>query len=324
MGVMIVLDYCLSLHGSSMLQTEYGSYNGDTWEDLCQLIFKFKYAEGNYQEMPASPGDFGIEGFIKHNGVAFQCYCPDENYTISELYEHQRDKITADLKKLQTYESDISKRIGDQKIKEWIFLTPIIKDNKLLKHARKKEVELRALGLNILTPNFSVILRDADFYAKEINQVKANLNTKLTFLEPPPNIIEPAATDRAPYEANILRKNLPRCTTNGVVNNTKYDKLNELTLRKWIDGDDLLRRIDSDAPEIFFNLSRTIFQYENELEELCLTWDATPNELISKIRNDLRDRIKESVPTLGDSEIYSIADNMTSKWIALCPIEIEV
>ena len=70
-----------------MFKTKYGPFNGDSWEDLCQQIFKNKFESEGYQEMKASPGDFGVEGFTKKTGVAFQCYCPDSLYTQDELYK---------------------------------------------------------------------------------------------------------------------------------------------------------------------------------------------------------------------------------------------
>jgi hypothetical protein len=55
-----------------MIQTKYGTFDGNSWEELCQRVFKLKYGDDNYQEMPASPGDYGIEGVILNTGVAFQ------------------------------------------------------------------------------------------------------------------------------------------------------------------------------------------------------------------------------------------------------------
>lgn len=307
-----------------MIQTTYGSFNGDSWEDLCQLVFKEKYGEQNYQEMPASPGDFGIEGFIKNTFVAFQCYCPDNQYTQEELYIKQRDKITKDLGKLRKYEADIRSRIGDSKIKEWVFLTPLITDNKLLKHAQTKELEVKEWGLSIISPKFKVILKDADFYAKEIYTVQNASGNKLFFLSsveisPDENLHSPNI-----YEENISRKNEKRCVFNGEVNNQKHQRLNKITSDKWTDGDSFLRKIEKDASDIYFQISRVIGQYEDEVEELCVTWQGNAEELVSKIKTELQVRIGEAIPSLGEAERYKIADQMTSKWLALCPLDIEI
>ncbi len=306
-----------------MIQTKYGIFDGNTWEELCQLVFKRKYGDDNYQEMPASPGDFGIEGFIKNKGVAFQCYCPDKHYTQKELYDKQRDKITKDLDKLKKYEADIKVRLGDSTIKEWVFLTPQITDNELLKHAQKRQIDLVGLDLSIISPEFKVILKDADFYAKEINEIRLATGNKLMFLTDIEELENAAQDSLSDYEDNISRKNEKRCTFDGELNRNKHAKLNRLTSKKWTDGDLFLRQIEKDASEVYFQIIRVISQYENEVEELCITWQGNAEELVVKIKYELGLRIGEAIPSLGEAERYKIADQVTSKWLALCPLDIE-
>jgi hypothetical protein len=306
-----------------MIQTKYGTFNGDTWEDLCQLVFKLKYGEANYQEMPASPGDFGIEGVIKNTGVAFQCYCPDNHYTQEVLYDKQRDKITEDLGKLKKFKDQIACRLGPTKISEWVFLTPQITDNKLLKHAQKKQDEVREWCLPILASDFKVILKDADFFASEIHTVQSAKGVKLVFLSSLELSEGETLQDSTEYEVNISRKNTSRCTFGGELNLLKHVKLNQVTVKKWIEGDSLLKRIEKDASDIYFQIMRVVNQYEAEVDELSITWQGAAEELVSRVRNELGGRLTEALPSLGEAERYAIADQMTSKWLALCPLEIE-
>ena len=97
-----------------MIKTEYGTFDGDKWESISQICFKQNFREESYQEVKATPGDYGIEGFTR-TGKVFQCYCPDESYSSAELYEKHRDKITTDLKKLKTYENQLKGFLGDIK-----------------------------------------------------------------------------------------------------------------------------------------------------------------------------------------------------------------
>ena len=147
-----------------MYKTKYGLHNGGTWENLCQQVFKYKYGEDGYQEMVSCPGDYGIEGFTKKTGLAFQCYCPEKMYTQNELYDKQRDIITIDLNKLSKYQSVLASRLGPTKISQWIFVTPDIIDNALLAHAEKKTKEFLEKNLYILASNFMVLVKDADFF----------------------------------------------------------------------------------------------------------------------------------------------------------------
>ena len=85
---------------SSIMTFIEGYMNGDAWEELCVSCYRLKYQTQNYTAIPAvHGGDAGIEGFTC-NGIVHQCYCPEREYDDKELYEHQRDKLTADIEKL--------------------------------------------------------------------------------------------------------------------------------------------------------------------------------------------------------------------------------
>ena len=138
-----------------MIQTEIGPMDGNTWDDICQIVYKKKYP--TYQEMVPSPGDWGIEGFMLGSGLAIQCYCPEKEYDTATLHTKLVDKITRDIKKLLTYQNEIQKRIGAEKIRQWIFITPRIAKNDLHAHARSKEIEAISWGLvvvNKIWPQF--------------------------------------------------------------------------------------------------------------------------------------------------------------------------
>lgn len=306
-----------------MIHTKYGTFDGDSWEDLCQLVFKSKYKDNQYQEMVASPGDFGIEGFTKLDGVAFQCYCPDNHYTQKELYEKQRDKVTKDLEKLRTYEKEIARRLGATTLKEWVFVTPQITDNNLLKHAQTKQDEVVGWGLSIIHHDFKVIMQDADFFAKEINEIQTTKGNKITLFSALDLANSTEDQNVTIYEENISRKNKIRCTFNGALNEEKHLKLNLLTSRKWLESDPFLKDIEKKASDIYFHVMRVVSQYESEVEELCITWQGEAEDLISKVRDELALRIGEAIPALGEAERYRLSDQMTSKWLALCPLGIE-
>ncbi|MCG9528352.1 hypothetical protein MCM45_17555 [Providencia rettgeri] len=301
--------------------TKIGPMDGNLWEEICQLVFKKLYRQFGYQEMPASPGDYGIEGFVKDYGLAIQCYCPEKMYTQDELYYKQRDKITKDLSKLETYRKELKKRLGDCKIKKWIFLCPEINRNELLSHIIKKRDEMRALSLDILDDTFEVEVQDMDFYLKEIQEVTALKGNKVTF-ELNPSQLTLFASVNEKMELDISRKNEKRCMNNNLLDKEKHIKLNLLTERKFLAGDVLLRQIEKDSASIYFELARVISQYESEIEELCITWNELPEQLIERVKDRLSLRIKEAIPTLGDSERHKLADSQVAKWIALCPLEI--
>ncbi len=165
-----------------MIQTEYGTFDGDSWQRICKIVFLQKYESEFYLEIVASPGDYGLEGFTK-DGKAFQCYCPSDYYSADELYEKQRDKITKDLNKLKLYENDLKKRLGNTKIHTWFFVTPQFKKNEILIHCVKKTDEVKKWNLSIIeNTQFNVIPRDIDFLHPEL-KIALNADGKKLMLK---------------------------------------------------------------------------------------------------------------------------------------------
>lgn len=143
------------------MKTSLGQMNGDEWEEYCQVLLLAHY--NDYQEVPAQfGGDYGIEGFTR-SGLTFQCYCPDEDPSGIDLYEKQRKKITADIKKLAKNASKIS-QLGAGTIREWHFLTPRYNSKQLLSHCRSKESEIRRKSLATIHNEFVISIKtDKDF-----------------------------------------------------------------------------------------------------------------------------------------------------------------
>ncbi|EOC5341604.1 TPA: hypothetical protein I7792_02590 [Vibrio vulnificus] len=309
-----------------MIETKIGCIDGDSWEELCQQVYKRRYT--TYQEMVASPGDWGIEGFVRDHGIAIQCYCPDKNYSAKELTQKQVNKITRDLNKLSEHEAELHARIGDRPedlIKQWIFITPYMEKNELLKHLIKKENEVRAKNLKFISSDFKVLIHTIDDYLEDINAIKVLNGNKLVLSDSYDKYIE-KHEDSDDYSKNIYRKNKVRCTNGSNYNISKHEKLNEITKDKFISGDKLIRTIEMNVPEIYQILSGVINQYEMEVEELCCTWFGTHFELIDKIKLQLKERLvsEEKISrSISNSDIDEIVDHMVSKWIALCPLEVE-
>ena len=98
---------------------------GEQWEKLCNSCYRMRYQEDGYQEIPAAyRGDGGIEGFTK-NGIVYQCYCPEKEYTDDELYKHMRDKMTTDISKFISIDYEkVLKGLGVRDVHKWQLVIP--------------------------------------------------------------------------------------------------------------------------------------------------------------------------------------------------------
>lgn len=306
-----------------MFRTSFGAFDGDGWEALCQQVFKKKFAKEGYQPIPASPGDFGLEGFTILTGLGFQCYCPDKHYTSQELYEAQRDKITRDLGKLKKNETELKRRFGATKLSDWYFVTPEINKNDLLAHARTKEEEVRSWNLHILCPNFRVHLHDADHYLVEINEILSAAGEALDFGIS--HTVLPTLTEQMEvYENNVLRKCKARL--NSKQTSVRYDflvnQINQQTLESFLEADASFRRIQEMAPTLYFKLVRLINEFEKFVVDTSATWNGTADELTTTVRDKLTQRIAHDLsPQFDETSASQVSRHMVARWLAICEID---
>ncbi len=305
-----------------MIQTEIGPLDGDKWEGLIQAVFKNKY--DTYQEMVSSPGDLGIEGFVLKEGIMIQCYCPDESYNSGMLYDKQREKITTDLNKLSKNKKEILKHIGDCKISQWLFITPVVGKHEIHAHARKKEKEVRSAGLDFIAGDFQVLVKDLGHFIHDIRQQQFVSGEQLTFSSASGSVItEPELTTE--YDDNIREKNKVRSVIRDVYKANNHARLNDITKKLYLDGYDILRRIFNESPELYERIAKLVNNFEDDVEVDSMTWEDTPQKLVATVEGRLIERLtKDShISIIENEDLISIAKHMVAKWIAECPMRIE-
>ena len=304
-----------------MIQTDYGTFDGTSWERLCQNAFKLKFGS-LYQRMPASPGDYGIEGWTI-DGMAFQCYCPEKNYTQDELRSAIQSKITRDVSKLKLYQTQIASRIGDTKIQKWLLVTPVFEHNNLHEHARKKEIEAREWELSILHDDFTILIQDAGYYATEFEQCRRSEGLPLQL---GPVVTAEDVLPQAPeeFEELIDRKNRVRLRDKAGLTSfeTELQKFNTLTATKFLKCDEHLATIERTSPQAFQQIIRVIGHYAEEMQELQVAWVGEPNGLVEEVKTELGRRLEEDLKgTMGFSDARRLADLMVSRWLAVCQLD---
>ncbi|RYJ59194.1 hypothetical protein [Pseudomonas songnenensis] len=315
-----------------MYLTKYGLFDGNSWEALLQLIYKTNHRADGYQEMPASPGDFGIEGYVGKTGVAFQCYCPDNNCNQDDLYDKQRGKITRDLGKLAQYEAEIRSRLGGALIKEWVFITPEVNRNKLLRHAKIKEAEVRSWNLSILSPDFTILLHDADFYSREIQEQKS-LQGEAIYMEGISLSLPNLDGDLTEYEEHILRKSKLRVAASLGIDEinmsdekqrAKVQRLYSKTLEIFLDFGRFRNQLDTISPILFHKVERILGTFQGEVDEWRDTLSASPDELTEKVKGDLRMRLEAELKTHIDYTLSTqIVNHAVANWLGLCQLDYE-
>jgi hypothetical protein len=309
-----------------MIKTEYGIFDGNKWESVSQICFKHNFREESYQEVKATPGDYGIEGFTR-KGKAFQCYCPDEHYAPSDLYEKQRDKISKDLKKLKRFEVQLKKFLGNTKIDKWYFVTPICAKNDIISHCTTKRDEVRSWGLSIIdNDNFEVIFEDISFLQPYIKiatgaislKVNIGVNQNLEDSE----IIKWKADENSLIETAKIkhRKRLPE-NSNKI--DLTIDKLTEKSVSDFLDGDIILRQWQDEYPEDYEKFLAIISLVESEVEDKCLIPSDNNDKLYWSFKTLLEQKLKEAFQNIEIEMILKLTNRVMADWIFRCPINFD-
>jgi len=308
-----------------MYKTEHGDFNGTTWEEFCQICFKRKYEEEGYQEMPAWQGDLGIEGFTR-SGILFQCYCPDEEYSPDDLYVKQRDKITTDLKKLDSNETELKTYLKTIKVKQWIFVTPGYKKKDIVRHCQEKAEEYRKLKLSILADNFDVLIYDIDFFANEIHLV---LDYRKQKIEINP-LTQKSETEIADWKTkeislvdNAIRKHGQRLTTSVSNRENKINTLTQHSIEHFLNGNIALKIMQEKFPKDFEKFIRVVSLFEKKVTDICITNTGDNNLLYKQIEDGLRNKLKEAFGYIDETTIDRLTEQVLADWILRCPINFE-
>ncbi|MDX2403434.1 hypothetical protein NJO91_09875 [Streptomyces microflavus] len=156
-------------------------WDGGEWEEHCRRLLAMRY-DSKIQFIPARDGgDGGLEAF-RLDGVAYQCYAPEEAFSVDSQTKSQKKKIYTDLKKICDDVPGTRRLLGEIRLHTWILMTPQFDSRTLVEYARKKSHEI----LN-LTPapawradTFEIlIITDEEFAAERtrlFGEVDARLN----------------------------------------------------------------------------------------------------------------------------------------------------
>jgi hypothetical protein len=307
-----------------MFITNFGTFDGNSWESVCQICFKQKYGDEYSEVKASSPGDHGIEGFTR-SGKVFQCYCPNDNYNSDKLYEEQRDKITKDLGKLKIFEKQIKSLLGDIKIKQWIFVTPKIDKNELIKHCTSKTTEFRRVLSEILDKDFEVLAQDAEFLLPHLQVALKEVSPKVLFAG------AAADEDKINYKNtesslvdNSNRKHRQRLENNNVSKiEQKVDNLTDKTIKNFLDGKEVLQNWYNVFPSEYERFIKIVSQVEEKVEEECLFTTSNYNERYKEIQEMLEEKLQNSFSDLDTIMVTDLANHVIADWILRCPLNFE-
>ena len=295
-------------------------WDGDDWEKHCLNLLRMRYkASGQFETVPASDrGDLGIEGF-SHDGCAYQCYAPKGPLPIKERYERQRDKLTEDVGKLVTNQTELLAILGGIVIRTYVFMTPVHDSRRLNQHAKTKAAEIRAKCLPHCAPVFTIVIQTEDDYAVERQELldlglhKLNLG--------PLHVPEAALHSYVASNPDLIATIDEKLSRLPGLRAADRAKLRTRLLREKLMADNKLAEIRGHHAAAWERVQELRAAREGVLEIECLLSNADPRELLQHTASAYRDTLRESLVFLADSDASDIAWGTTADWLAECPLD---
>jgi hypothetical protein len=286
-------------------------WGGKEWQAHCAQLFALRHSEG-FQSVPDRVhGDWGIEGFTDE-GVLYQCYAAEEPLSSQQLYEKQRDKMTADLAKLRGNIKEIACLVEPAKVRCWILVVPRTEDKRILKHAALKASELRG-ALKDLAPDFTIrVLTDADF-PRECSVLTSGPSLALPTTGYEDRGVASAAQARVDAVTGLDNK-LRKLTTDP-------RPLRAQIVRHYSTGKQLEDWLRRRSPPLWERWRHATTGLAEGLAPKQLINSYSPKETVSSVLDDLTAAAREAIPGLPSSDANRLAWGTISDWLVECPLD---
>lgn len=293
-------------------------YDGNDWQKKAEILLSLKYGK-EFQRVPDDhKGDWGIEGYTM-SGYAFQCYAPNKLYSVQELYQHQRSKISADISKFKKNSEQLGKLVRPKRFSHWIFLTTKHSSKYLNQHASNKAEEIRN-SCSHVTEDFQILIHEGqNYFRREIPDYQ-RLNPETLRLEvPEPNQRELRLLLQKDSDAYVT---LIRKLRDGGVRDRSIATTAERYILSYSSGKSILEDLKKAAPEVRENVDKRIRSMEIDIENKYSSGvNLNFNEINSDLKNFKSDLEKCTAGYLDANAIDYIARGTISDWLIRCPMD---
>lgn len=307
-----------------------GPLDGDAWEKLITSCYRMRYQEKHFTEIPATHGgDAGIEGFTQ-NGVVYQCYCPEREYSDTELYEHLRDKMTADIDKL--IDPKYAKRLADlgvPQVKEWHYVIPEYRDHRILEHAERKKQLVRSKrnediqNYEYIHPDFIIVIKTAADFKIEISKLLRTTLTDVKLNFAIQHIPSPDWSKCSSEKVENIKRKVKAVMGNVDESDEDYNILVNTYIESYIKGLEIFNKLRVDYSEIYEDIHQLEQTYRKEVTiRTRMNTDSSINaKLFYEILEDFQSKLEKDFKYLNLASISELKMDIVSGWLADCPMQ---
>lgn len=292
--------------------------DGNEWQERVRRWLRLRYGT-DFQPVPAlHDGDRAIEGYSL-DGKVYQCYAARDGFDVKELYEHQRDKLTEDVKKFISYKPKLLKLFPEGfQIHRYCFVVPKYESAKLVEHANEKAAEIRAANASFIASDFQMVILERDDFVTERAFEERSMLTKLNieFLEPSIEDMSNWSSENDRGVENLEWK-IPQFGS--IRSQSTISRTRDKWIRAHIRTANALNRLRSKSSEIWEDLNGVRTRLESRLE-LNYGDEAGPVSAVKAAAEELASEMQRQVPNLDRGDANDLADGIVADWLQKCSL----
>lgn len=291
---------------------------GDEWERHATKLLHLRHPNGALQETPSQyRGDLGIDGFVRTEGLAYQCYAAQEPLTHKQLHDKQKQKITDDTQKLIDRQADVGQLLGTCVLKRWTLVVPRFTSTPLLGHCETRAAALRGAGISFIDASFKIyIAQRASFRTEEDRLLGSVARVPIPDLPADETGVDRLADDKPEFLQNIEEK-----LANQLITADPKETVRSL-LYQYLEGKNIEDHLRSSVPPLFEAVQDVRRRRERALNGLGSLVNAKHADRLQTVRHTIASDLQENLGSLTSNVRDALCDAMVIDWLGRCPLRL--
>jgi hypothetical protein len=276
--------------------------DGQAWQRLCIQVLHQHYPEDLIPVPDKARGDAGLEAYTVE-GLAYQCYSPDEPLSVGQRYAKHRAKMTTDVGKFIENGDRLKPMFGPVKIRRWILLVPIYDSRDIVIHATRQTERIRSAMLCYADKEIFVLVQTLDFYQISLDMV---VNARLSRLYLPSLLSAPDYTSVHTDLVDTMQAKLAKVPK--LANDQRRRAYSQSLLTAHLKGRVHRDYIRDHYSELGDELDHLLSDLEDRLDTEFTLVNDPPEQMLLQVKAYAEERVRRALPHVRDADARVIAE----------------
>lgn len=302
------------------------NWDPNEWQTYCQELLTTHYGVQVQLVPDRDRGDGGLEAYVASLATAFQCYAPDNPFTVGSQTDAQMDKIRTDTKKLIDQPERTIRLIGQGNvINEWVLLTPAYESKRLVEYANTRASAI--LSKRDSNPwcgeTFRISIHDDSLFPIAKAALFGIRRNELSIESDPIDVSRLRGIGQIPEGIEkVLNDKLivdPRLAASPQM----LERYLDANLRDYFRGSQELERLSREVPSVHRAANKCAEIVFDGLARYLAEADGRPIVVVGSIEDKLKDVLTTEVPGLRVDLVMLLARYFIASWWVQCPLQFD-